>query len=67
MLLASPINLIAHSRRWQAVIALDFHRMHSLAFQFFLLQPIVKRNMRCIRNVLFVEAVNTFRIGAMLT
>lgn len=66
MVPAAPVDLVSHLRRRQAVVTLYFGWMHSFALQLALLQPIIERNMSCIRDKLVVQAVNTLRVRAML-
>ena len=64
---ARSIDLVSHFRWWQTVITLYFWRMDSLAFEFSLSQPVVKRDMSYICYKLIIQAMNAFAIRTMLT
>ena len=66
MMPASGVNLVSHLRWRQAVIALDFLRMHPLALQLLLGQPVIEGDMGSISDKLVAQAVNALSIGTML-
>lgn len=63
---ASTVHFVPYLRRRKAVVALYFSRMNSFAFEFLLVQPVVKGDVGDIRNELLIEAVDTFAIWTML-
>jgi hypothetical protein len=66
MIFASRINLVSNLRGREAVIALDVRWVNPLAFQLLLLQKVVERNVGYVGNKLFIKAMHTFCMGAML-
>ena len=60
------VDLVSYLGGRQAVPALHIARVDSFALELLVLKELVERNMSDVRNVLFVEAIDTLCMGPML-
>jgi hypothetical protein len=60
------VDFVADGCWWQAVVAFYLGRVHGLAFQFLLGEPVVEADVSDVADEAFVDAVDAFSPGAVL-